>query len=60
MPLFDFKCSACEKVIEVIQKAEDPPPTECPHCKKENTMVKQLGVATIQLNGSGWFRDGYK
>jgi putative FmdB family regulatory protein len=59
MPLFDFKCTACEKVTEILVKRDEPLPTTCPHCKAENALRKELSAPSIELKGSGWYRDGY-
>jgi len=59
MPLFDYKCGACEKVTEVLQGRDEPSPKECPHCKAEGTMKRQLSAPSIELKGSGWARDNY-
>jgi putative FmdB family regulatory protein len=59
MPIYDYKCTACEKVTEVLQKQDDPPPKECPHCKAEDTLKRQLSVPSIELKGTGWARDRY-
>lgn len=59
MPLYEYKCKACEKVTEVLQKMEEPPPPHCPHCAAKDSMVKILSASSIELKGSGWYRDGY-
>ena len=60
MPLYDYKCTSCEKVVEVLQKLGDPPPKECPHCKAEGMLSRQLSAPGVELKGSGWYRDGYQ
>lgn len=69
MPLFDFKCSKCGEVYEVLLKADESAPTNCPPgpegaypgrgCKAEDALRKQLSAPSIELKGSGWYRDGY-
>jgi len=34
MPLFEYRCTACEHLEEVLQKHGEPPPEVCPHCGK--------------------------
>lgn len=59
MPIYEYKCAACEKVTEVLQKLNDPPPPSCPHCGEKDCMKKQVTAASIELKGGGWFADGY-
>jgi putative FmdB family regulatory protein len=61
MPIYAYKCSACQHGLEVLQKVSDAPLTLCPECGAP-ALVKQLTAAGFQLKGSGWyvtdFRDG--
>ncbi|HLS51827.1 MAG TPA: FmdB family zinc ribbon protein [Burkholderiaceae bacterium] len=61
MPIYVYKCSACEHTEDVLQKMSDPVLTVCPKCQQE-TYVKQVTAAGFQLKGTGWyvtdFRDG--
>ena len=66
-PLYEYVCSRCGKVMEIIQKFNDPSP-DCPNldcqkykdttcgCKMMRTLSKG---GTFILKGSGWARDGY-
>lgn len=56
MPLYDFKCSKCEHVFELIQKYLDPHP----HCEKcGEPTIKIISNTTFILKGGGWYKDGY-
>ena len=59
MPIYEYLCPRCKKVIEVIQKINDPSPL-C-SCEKNNLieMSKQISLGSFILKGQGWFRDGY-
>ena len=59
MPMYEYKCSACGKTTEEIQKFDSPPPEECPHCGKKHTLERALGAPNFQLKGGGWASDGY-
>lgn len=63
MPIYAYKCSACDHAQDVLQKMSDPVLTDCPQCG-QSTYVKQVTAAGFQLKGSGWyvtdFRDGGK
>ncbi|NGR08982.1 zinc ribbon domain-containing protein [bacterium SGD-2] len=54
MPIYAYKCSACNHEQDVLQKMSDPVLTVCPECK-QNTYVKQVTAAGFQLKGSGWY-----
>ena len=32
MPMYEFKCEACEHEFEVLMGANDPKPRKCPEC----------------------------
>ena len=58
MPLYEYQCSSCEKVHEVMQKFSDAPLAECPEC---NAPVKKLmSLGSFALKGSGWYATDYK
>jgi putative FmdB family regulatory protein len=59
VPLFEFRCSACAHVEEVLQKHGDPPPNPCPKCGKKKTMSKEMSLTSFQLKGGGWYKDLY-
>ena len=54
MPIYAYKCSACQHEQDVLQKMSDPVLTVCPECNQE-TYVKQVTAAGFQLKGSGWY-----
>lgn len=57
MPVYEYECKACEKVIEVQQKMADAPLTNCPECN--GTISKLMSMSSFQLKGGGWYADGY-
>jgi putative FmdB family regulatory protein len=59
MPIFEFRCSSCGHLEEVLQKATAPAPDPCPRCNKANTMAKELSVSAFHLKGGGWYKDLY-
>jgi len=54
VPIYAYKCSACNHEQDVLQKMSDPVLTVCPECSQE-TYVKQVTAAGFQLKGSGWY-----
>ena len=59
MPLFEYRCSACGRLEEVLQKHTDPAPDECPNCHAKSTMGKELSLSAFHLKGGGWYKDLY-
>ena len=57
MPLYEYKCNACEAKLELRQKFSDLPATECPKCGGE--LTKLISSAAFALKGGGWSAEGY-
>jgi putative FmdB family regulatory protein len=58
MPLYEYRCEACEKVFERIQKFSDPPVDVCPNCGK-GPVKKLPSSPAIQFKGSGFYINDY-
>lgn len=58
MPLYEYQCSACKKVHEVMQKFSDAPLSECPEC--QGPVQKLMSLSSFALKGSGWYTTDYK
>ena len=54
MPIYRYKCSACEQCIEVQAKMADTAPTQVPGCSRGDChLTKQLGpIAVTNANKS--------
>jgi len=59
MPIYEYRCDACQVAQEVIQKASDPAPSNCESCGK-GPMVKQLSLSAFALKGTGWYVTDFK
>jgi putative FmdB family regulatory protein len=57
MPLYEYKCTACHKHTEKIQKFSDPEITVCPHCGGK--LERVLSAPAVSFKGGGWYADGY-
>jgi putative FmdB family regulatory protein len=57
MPLYEYKCHACGKKFEVIQKFADEPLKTHPECGGE--VERLLSAPTLQFKGSGWYVTDY-
>jgi putative FmdB family regulatory protein len=54
VPIYDYRCSACDHLAELLLGRNDPPPQFCPSCGAEGTMRKAINAPTIHFKGSGW------
>ncbi|HET9344572.1 MAG TPA: zinc ribbon domain-containing protein [Candidatus Limnocylindrales bacterium] len=54
MPIYDYTCSACGHLTEVVHGIHDHGPRFCPECGAEGTMTKAFAPPTIHFKGSGW------
>ncbi len=60
MPTYEYHCSNCNQVKEIVQKINDPVLTVCPDCCQE-TLTKRLPTSfTIQFKGSGFYATDYQ
>jgi putative FmdB family regulatory protein len=58
MPLYEYRCEACDHQFEIIQKFSDDPVSVCPSCGR-GPVVKLLSSPAIQFKGSGWYITDY-
>ena len=54
MPIYDYLCSNCRHLTEVIHGINDAGPRFCPACGAEGTMRKAMSTPTVHFKGSGW------
>jgi putative FmdB family regulatory protein len=60
MPIYEYRCGACKKTEEVMQKMSDPALTVCPACGK-GPMEKLISRSTnFTLKGTGWYVTDFK
>jgi putative FmdB family regulatory protein len=58
MPLYEYRCDACNHQFEVIQKFSDAPIAVCPSCGG-GPIGKLQSSPAIQFKGSGWYITDY-
>jgi putative FmdB family regulatory protein len=58
MPLYEYRCQACQRRFEVIRKFSDPELDVCALCGK-GPVHRQLSSPAIQFKGSGWYITDY-
>ena len=59
MPIYEYKCGACEHRCEALRKISDAPLTKCPECGEE-TLTKMISAAGFRLKGNGWYETDFK
>ena len=57
MPIYEYRCTKCNKTFEKIQRITDEPLTECPDCY--GALEKLISQTSFSLKGGGWYKDGY-
>jgi putative FmdB family regulatory protein len=57
MPVYEYRCNACNVQFDLRQKFSDPPADRCPKCG--GTVRKLVSTVSFSLKGAGWFGDGY-
>jgi len=59
MPIYEYICSECQEIQEILQKVNENNPQVCPKCNKNNTLSKLVSNSAFHLKGGGWYKDLY-
>ena len=57
MPIYEYECESCGKVMEKWQKITEAPLTTCEECG--GTLHKLVSMSSFHLKGSGWYVTDY-
>ena len=57
MPIYEYECSKCGRIDEVLQKFSDKPLTKCRHCSGK--LHKLISHSSFHLKGTGWYITDY-
>jgi len=52
MPTYDYKCDACDLIVEIVHSMSDESERPCEKCSKPMHIV--IGNTGVVYNGSGW------
>lgn len=59
MPIYEYKCKACDHRLEKLQRMTDDVLTDCPECEKPE-LAKLVSAAGFRLTGTGWYETDFK
>ncbi len=59
MPIYEYVCSSCGYLKEILQKISDPAVVDCPECNKPS-FNKRVSSSSFQLKGEGWYETDFK
>lgn len=59
MPLYEYRCDACEHSFEALQKISDEPLIHCPACDR-SSLHKLVSAGGFRLKGDGWYETDFK
>ncbi len=54
MPIYEYKCDACEHTFETRQGFNDEPCVTCPECGKES-LHRVIGKVNVHYKGAGFY-----
>jgi putative FmdB family regulatory protein len=57
MPIYEFACQKCGKLVEQMLKLDQRGPRKCAHCG--GRMKRVISRTSFQLKGGGWYKDLY-
>lgn len=57
MPIYEYECSKCGEIEEVIQSFSDKPLKTCRHCRGK--LHKLISQSSFHLKGTGWYVTDY-
>lgn len=57
MPIYEYECIKCGRVVEAFQRFSDKPLSKCRHCSGK--LHKLISQSAFHLKGSGWYVTDY-
>jgi putative FmdB family regulatory protein len=57
VPLYEYKCLECGRLMERIEKVAGPHLKRCSHCGGQ--VERLLGTPALQFKGAGWYVTDY-
>ena len=60
MPIYEYKCTKCEKIFEKIVSVADSSKTVFCDCSPNAKAKKIISAPSFRLEGSGWYETDFK
>ena len=60
MPIYEYRCNACDHQQEHLQKMSDAPLAACPVCGSAEYAKQLSAVGGFQLKGGGYYATDFK
>ena len=57
MPIYEYKCPICGKIIERYRRIDEKKNAVCTKCGVEAKKI--ISNSTFALKGGGWYNEGY-
>ena len=57
MPIYEYECSECGSIEEVLQNFSEKPLKKCKNCSGK--LHKLISQSTFHLKGTGWYVTDY-
>ena len=57
MPIYEYECTECGRIVEAWQRFSDAPLKTCKHCS--GRLHKLISQSTFHLKGTGWYVTDY-
>jgi putative FmdB family regulatory protein len=57
MPIYEYECTKCGKIEEIVQKFSDKPLVKCTQCSGK--LHKLISHSSFHLKGTGWYVTDY-
>jgi putative FmdB family regulatory protein len=59
MPIYEYRCKACDHETEALQKMSDKPLRKCPECGRMQ-LQRLISAPSFRLKGGGWYETDFK
>ena len=59
MPIYEYRCDACEHHLSELQNINDKHLIVCPKCKSKS-LRRLISAPVFRLKGSGWYETDFK
>ncbi len=57
MPIYEYECTKCSRIVEAWQKFSDKPLGTCKYCSGK--LHKLISQSSFHLKGTGWYVTDY-